>query len=520
MAKSGKVSVCIDSTTEMAAQLVRALDELDSYGDVSQQSKKSPWDGMKENLHGLQKSFEKIFGQLEEKENAFEEMKSEIQEYLAERETVVVAKERALLDRLQEMKDSTVSALVEACKKHKVASPVPLKREVDTSNHSNPHASIPDNKSDKLAEARDIEDIKLHELKRFCKLMDAEGVIRFMTNKQKHFTAYREELSIALKCAPEPASLVLNSLERLLFPSVPSNSLSKNKKASQVAKFRFSLVLMEAVVPILQKIDRDRDRDHRNSEIKGQAMAIAYKWRAILGDVDINAPYVSKLEVETFIQLLVTFSIEAEFDEIDLCRLVLAISHSRQAPVLCKSLGLTHRVPGVVEALVDGDKQIAAIHFIHAFNLTKSFPPVPLLKDYLKGVRRKAQAKTLANGATGVQRITPSSTSTLVEIRRQVIVSIPSRAPATKSSAIAMARALRRAFCAAVVLLLSVGVANAEAVRDLNARTLPGGGAVLPLELFPGNSTRLPVSAVRRQLHGHPTSSAHMRLYDDLLTNG
>ncbi|KAJ0973778.1 hypothetical protein J5N97_015743 [Dioscorea zingiberensis] len=401
MAKSGKVSVCIDSTTEMAAQLVRALDELDSYGDVSQQSKKSPWDGMKENLHGLQKSFEKIFGQLEEKENAFEEMKSEIQEYLAERETIVVAKERALLDRLQEMKDSTVSALVEACKKHKVASPVPLKSEVDTSNHSNPRASIPDNKSDKLAEARDIEDIKLHELKRFCKLMDAEGVIRFMTNKQKHFTAYREELSIALKCAPEPASLVLNSLERLLFPSVPSNSLSKNKKASQVAKFRFSLVLMEAVVPILQKIDHDRD--HRNSEIKLQAMAIAYKWRAILGDVDINAPYVSKLEVETFIQLLVTFSIEAEFDEIDLCRLVLAISHSRQAPVLCKSLGLTHRVPGVVEALVDGDKQIAAIHFIHAFNLTKSFPPGPLLKDYLKGVRRKAQAKTLANGATGVQ---------------------------------------------------------------------------------------------------------------------
>ncbi|KAH7652450.1 Aspartic peptidase A1 family protein [Dioscorea alata] len=91
-----------------------------------------------------------------------------------------------------------------------------------------------------------------------------------------------------------------------------------------------------------------------------------------------------------------------------------------------------------------------------------------------------------------------------------------------------MARALHRAFSAVVaLLLLASGIPNAKSVPDLAARTLPGGAAVLPLELFHGNSTRRPISAVRRpisavrrHLHGHPTANAHMRLYDDLLTNG
>lgn len=46
---------------------------------------------------------------------------------------------------------------------------------------------------------------------------------------------------------------------------------------------------------------------------------------------------------------------------------------------------------GLVESIIRIGKQIDAVHFIHAFELTESFPPVPLLKTYLKELRRNSQ---------------------------------------------------------------------------------------------------------------------------------
>ncbi|XP_044469706.1 FRIGIDA-like protein 3 [Mangifera indica] len=53
---------------------------------------------------------------------------------------------------------------------------------------------------------------------------------------------------------------------------------------------------------------------------------------------------------------------------------------------------------GVVESSVNSRKQIDAVHFIHAFQLTESFPPVPLLKTYLKNCRRNSQGKGVSSG--------------------------------------------------------------------------------------------------------------------------
>lgn len=46
-----------------------------------------------------------------------------------------------------------------------------------------------------------------------------------------------------------------------------------------------------------------------------------------------------------------------------------------------------------MESLINSGKQIDAVHFAHAFQLTESFPLVPLLKTYLKDLRRNSQGK-------------------------------------------------------------------------------------------------------------------------------
>ncbi|KAH7652447.1 Frigida-like protein [Dioscorea alata] len=388
MAESEEAIACIDSMNETVLKFLSALDELDSRKNPSLQSK-IPVESSKECVQKLQKFFEKEFRQLEEKENSFEEMKSEIQEVLAEREATIADRERTLLDRLQEMKDISVSALAEAHKKRKMAPPMKSGSELGPPRGSH--------KSDKVPEANDNEVMTLHELKQFCKKMDVEGVLRYVTCKRKHFNlcSYYEELSIAIKCAHQPARLVLNILERLLFPSIPSGSIAKGKDISPIIKFKACLVLMESLV--------FRHGRKKNYEIKNQAKAIARKWKATLGCVDLNSKFVNKLQAQGLVQLIVTYGITAEFDENELCKLVLAIPNARRASVLCQSLGIAHRVPEVVEALVNSGKQIPAIHFIFAFNLGKSYPPIYLLEDYLNSVRSKAHLKVQTDGAAGVK---------------------------------------------------------------------------------------------------------------------
>ncbi|TYG98296.1 hypothetical protein ES288_A10G106100v1 [Gossypium darwinii] len=103
-------------------------------------------------------------------------------------------------------------------------------------------------------------------------------------------------------------------------------------------------------------------------------------------------------------KLLATFRIASEFDEEQLCKLVFVVAHRQQAPELCRSIGLTPKMPGLVELLINSGRQVDAVRFIHTFQLTERFPPVPLLKMYLKDLRRNSQGKGgNSRGAAGSQ---------------------------------------------------------------------------------------------------------------------
>lgn len=48
---------------------------------------------------------------------------------------------------------------------------------------------------------------------------------------------------------------------------------------------------------------------------------------------------------------------------------------------------------GVIDVLVRNGRQIEAVNMAYAFGLTEQFAPVPLLKAYLKDVKKTSQAK-------------------------------------------------------------------------------------------------------------------------------
>lgn len=138
------------------------------------------------------------------------------------------------------------------------------------------------------------------------------------------------------------------------------------------------------------------------TDIKERAKKTAYEWKSKLDSLDIDASNGNCLEAHAFLQLLATFGISAEYNEDDLCKLLPYVSRRRQTPELCRLLGLSQKMPGVIGVLVETGKPIDAINLAYAFELTEQFEPVQLLKAYLRDIKKVSHAKN-AKMSSGAQ---------------------------------------------------------------------------------------------------------------------
>ncbi|KAL7193332.1 hypothetical protein ACSBR2_025023 [Camellia fascicularis] len=388
------------SAASLMEQLGKAFIELEAHKGAAEDNVQ--WLEIEEYFSHLESVMKKKIEEFEVREKEFKEKESKTCTMLADREGAVAAKEQDLLDRIQELKDAAVAAIAEAWANHM---PEPLEP-VDGGGDKETKVSSSLGDTNAILDApeenspnRTVENAKTvagevkprPELTQFCEEMDAKGLLNYTMLNQKNMPAIYAELSVALESATEPGHLILASLEGF-YPPDDTTQEGDKKDAAHQGMRRSCLMFMEAMAALMARADPGADH-LLNPEIKQQAKAIADEWKPKLAGMGINAANGKSLEAEAFLQLLATFRILSEFDEDELCKLVLAVAHQRRAPELCRSLGLTHKMPVVIEALVNCGKQIDAVHFIHAFQLTESFPPVPLLKTYLKDLRRNSQGK-------------------------------------------------------------------------------------------------------------------------------
>ncbi|GKB82192.1 DIE2/ALG10 family protein [Tanacetum coccineum] len=87
---------------------------------------------------------------------------------------------------------------------------------------------------------------------------------------------------------------------------------------------------------------------------------------------------------------LVTFGI-AKDEDFDLYwKLVVGSAWRKQMPKLAVSLGLGDKMPDMIEELISRGQQVDAVHFTQEVGLVDKFPPVPLLKAFLKDAKKAA----------------------------------------------------------------------------------------------------------------------------------
>ncbi|KMT09782.1 hypothetical protein BVRB_6g127620 [Beta vulgaris subsp. vulgaris] len=395
----------IELSSSLLEQLKEAFTELETRKVAP--SIQVPWSDVEAHFCDLESMMKKKLEELKDKEKDFTQRESHNHMLLAEREAAVVAKELDLLDRVQELKDAAVAAISEAranipesvesacgvdANRIKVSRSVDEYASLDTQEEKSPH-ELGENVEGFADEVN-----PRAELIQFCEQMESIGLLKFVMGNLKNLSSvWKEQLSVALGSATEPARLVLDTLEGF-FPPKELTQEGDNSDASLHDIRQSCIILLEALSAFLTKADCATD-SFLNPAMQQQAKSIANEWKPNVTRDSINAANGNSLEAEGFLQLIATFRITSEFDEEELCKYVLAVAHHWQATKLCRSLDLSQKIPGLVETLIKSGRQIDAVHFIHAFELSEAFPPVPLLKAYLKDLRRNSQG----NGSVALQ---------------------------------------------------------------------------------------------------------------------
>lgn len=352
MEENQSVATLMDSTTSKIQQLQKAFAELESHRAITLNLR---WKELEEHFHGLEKSLKRRFHELEDQEKEFETKTRKAREILQKREAAVLAKEQTTLEKLQKKRDAAVFAISTALEKQrKVSSAEPaIVSNVDESRAPPVEDKLPDSmslennleSSKKSSESENMELKAYPQLFKLCEEMNSEGLHKFISDNRKNLAVLKEEIPLALKAAADPARLVLDSLEGFYHMEV--SNVDGKKDSSLLGLRRTCIMLMECLSILLANLNLNTLTAVISQGVKEQAKAIAEEWKPKLDTLDVDDSNGNSLEAHAFLQLLATFSIASDFNEEELSRLIPMVSRRRQTPDLCRSLGLSEKMPGL-----------------------------------------------------------------------------------------------------------------------------------------------------------------------------
>jgi hypothetical protein len=241
--------------------------------------------------------------------------------------------------------EGAANGSVPAKKSDNITSAPPTVTPTTTSPVNNTTASAPTPKAVVVPEVR-----VRPQLKALCEVMDGDGLRKYIVDHRKDVGALRSELPSALQCAIDPARMVLGALEGYHLPEpasvvpVTNPGSEKDKESGASANRRACILLLECLAVVLADPVLGADNSVVPTNVKESAKQVADQWKSrmnLQGDAAGNS-----LDAQAFLQLLATFGIATEYNDDELCKLVTAVARRRQTPALCRSLGLSAKIPG------------------------------------------------------------------------------------------------------------------------------------------------------------------------------
>ncbi|KAM7272285.1 hypothetical protein ACFE04_026948 [Oxalis oulophora] len=204
--------------------------------------------------------------------------------------------------------------------------------------------------------------------------MDGKGLQVLLNKMFKDHDCMQNEVLMILGLSSNPAMLVLHALEGFYPPHLKNGDIEFEE---HVVRSTCNL-LLEQLLKLSPEIKDD---------VKKEAFRVASAW---LKKMNADA------EILGFSQLVEAFGLTGSFDAAVLFNNLNRVAHNSLVLKLLRILG-SGVIKGFIQNLVEKERHFLAIMFVLAFELTAQYPPVSLLKDYLKRSENNA-SKVIVNG--------------------------------------------------------------------------------------------------------------------------
>ncbi|KAK9102618.1 hypothetical protein Sjap_019872 [Stephania japonica] len=304
------------------------------------------WNNLSEQFSSSEQSLIHKSNEIDSKLEKLESEKKKALEDLDNRETTISERESAIIARVEEQKQS---ALLEFEK--------------------------PSSGTLELSE----------ELRSHCKKMNSEGLLRLMVANRKDSAAVRAEVSDALVEAVDAPRLVLDVVEGFVERRGVKEGISDLRWACAT--------LIQRLVPGFESDGRVPGVARSVGERAG-AVAEAWKAKSDGGEGGEVGASEGKFDAEFLKKLVLEFSSRREIPKIaaklgfgeKMGVLLVLATFINMGPVLLRTMN------HIIDELVKSGKEVEAVSFAYESGLTERFPPVSLLKSYLKNSRKHGNA--------------------------------------------------------------------------------------------------------------------------------
>ncbi|XP_031264804.1 FRIGIDA-like protein 4a [Pistacia vera] len=220
-------------------------------------------------------------------------------------------------------------------------------------------------------------------LKSLCRKMDFSGLLKFIISKRKESMSLRAEISGAITESVDPPRLLLDAVEEFLVQKMDKVGVTDKRWACGM--------LVQAMFPEGNNGKKAVGPEFARSVVE-RAAGILESWKEQMFDTELGPA-----EAVMFLQMVVGFGLSSRFDNEFLRKLVLDFASRRDMAKLSACLGFGEKLGDIIDELVKSGKEVEAVYFASESGLTERFPPVSLLKSYLRNSKKNATT-ILKNG--------------------------------------------------------------------------------------------------------------------------
>ncbi|CAN1353188.1 FRIGIDA-like protein 3 [Linum perenne] len=193
---------------------------------------------------------------------------------------------------------------------------------------------------------------------RICVKMNGKDLQIFLNERSNDNDSAKSEIEAALKLSSEPAKLVLDAMEGFYPPHLKKEGVEFEFESGIVRNS--CLMLLEQLTRMSPEI---------KPTVRKEAMKVACDWMSRM-----NCDADHSLEVLALLQLMAAYGLASTFEEDELVARLGVVAHYSQARSLLQELGLANKISGVIQKLIEKNRQDEAYRLVSAFELHNEFP--------------------------------------------------------------------------------------------------------------------------------------------------